>query len=137
MELWDGLDRREEVEDRRKICYLHQATIEDIKKGIVDNTGAIHTIETVDIPESQKFRGQVMVIGLLASLVWVGGFVYSYTNKAESGVVHVELHNTSDMNRTKINNIGATQQVIIVEIKNLVKAVEKSNRLAEEYHRGG
>ena len=135
-ELWDGMERREE-DDRRKICYLHQDTIEDLKKDIVDNTGAIHTIETVKIPASEKFRGQVVTVGVIATLIWVGGFMYSYTNKQEASVDHAELHRMSDINRAKISTIGGTQQAVLVEIKNLVKAVEKSNTLSEKYHRGG
>ena len=128
---WDGKERRLE-DERRKICYLHKEQIEQIKTDIEDNQKAIHDIETVKIPACETFRGQVKVVGVIAGLVWSLGFMYTFNHKTVSLAEFDKVHEMIDRNHEAIFDIRGDYKAMLVEVRNLVKEVERSNNLTEK-----
>lgn len=100
---------------------------------IKGNQDSIHDIETVKIPEAETFRGQVKVVGVIALTIWIGGFAYTFNHKQDSMLEHDRIHDKISTNTSDLSNMKGDQKALIVEVKNLVKEVERSNGLTERF----
>ena len=129
---WDGEDKRVGEEERRKICFLHQKDIQEIKEAIKENARAIHHIETVKIPASESFRKQAGIVGVLALLVWAGSYYYTDVYKDESFIIHERMMGKIESNVKDITDMKGDYRAIIEQIKNLVREVERSNSLTSQ-----
>lgn len=131
--IWDGTEKRESDEERRKICFLHKEAIDKIKSDIKDNQSDIHRIETISLPILFNFRGQAKIIGVIALAIWGLGFAYTHNHKVESVANINRLHDRINLNVSDLSNLKGDQKALIVEVKNLVKEVEKSNILTGKF----
>ena len=131
--LWDGRERRLEEEERRKICFLHQKTMDDMMQSIKESKDTLHDLEANQIPKFHTFIGQAKVAAVIIMGVYLGSYGYTYIHVVNSEIRYESIDAEINRNKESIDTVVGDYRIFTLEVKNLVKEVEKSNKLTQRF----
>lgn len=130
--VWDGKKERRvsEDDDRRKVCFMHTASIDRIEAHI-ENQDRDQIQSTKDRAEESKafstFIGKAQVAGLIFLAIYAAGFLYTRS-------VDVEAKATAALQRVMIDNNNARNaemksdsRILFFKLENLTSEISKSN----------
>ena len=118
--VWDGVERRLNEEERRKICFLHQEQIHEIETDIKTNELRIGLLEI--------FRGRAEIVGVIAAMIFIGSFSYTKTHKDNARVEFTEIKMNVSRNSERIFDNRGDYKVLMADLRNLIKTVDESNK---------